>query len=184
MADEDRVKFFTLLGTHPNTAALKSGKLRSALVDFDFADDVADAVAGLLQIQVLLESDEVAIEPQPSAWRVRGRERSRRFNRGLFAVHAKVAERAGGPLREQDVDQLARTRPRVEHARVHHPLFPARGVSFSARDEDVVKERALSDGACVREVEHAPLVEPVIAVRAQHLRIGVIDFREELARPR
>ena len=38
MADEDRVNFFTLLGTHPNTAALKSGKLRSALVDFDFAD--------------------------------------------------------------------------------------------------------------------------------------------------
>jgi 4,5-dihydroxyphthalate decarboxylase len=38
MADQDRIKFFTLLGTHPNTAALKSGKLRSALVDFDFAD--------------------------------------------------------------------------------------------------------------------------------------------------
>ena len=38
MADQDRMTLFTLLATHPNTAALKTGKVRSDLVDFRFAD--------------------------------------------------------------------------------------------------------------------------------------------------
>jgi len=38
MADSDRMTLFTLLATHPNTAALKTGKVRSDLVDFKFAD--------------------------------------------------------------------------------------------------------------------------------------------------
>ncbi len=38
MADQDRMTLFTLLATHPNTAALKTGKVRSDLVDFEFAD--------------------------------------------------------------------------------------------------------------------------------------------------
>ena len=38
MADQDRTTLFTLLATHPNTAALKTGKVRSDLVDFKFAD--------------------------------------------------------------------------------------------------------------------------------------------------
>jgi 4,5-dihydroxyphthalate decarboxylase len=38
MADKDRTTLFTLLATHPNTAALKTGKVRSDLVDFKFAD--------------------------------------------------------------------------------------------------------------------------------------------------
>lgn len=38
MADQDRKTLFTLLATHPSTAALKTGKVRSPLVDFNFAD--------------------------------------------------------------------------------------------------------------------------------------------------
>ena len=38
MADQDRKTLFTLLGTNPATAALKTGKVRSPLVDFNFAD--------------------------------------------------------------------------------------------------------------------------------------------------
>jgi len=38
MADQDRMTLFTLLATHPNTAALKTGKVRSPLVDFNYAD--------------------------------------------------------------------------------------------------------------------------------------------------
>jgi 4,5-dihydroxyphthalate decarboxylase len=35
---QEKVKLFTLLGDYPNTAALKSGDLRSDLVDFSFSD--------------------------------------------------------------------------------------------------------------------------------------------------
>ena len=38
MADQDRKTLFTLLATNPSTAALKTGKVRSPLVDFNFAD--------------------------------------------------------------------------------------------------------------------------------------------------
>src|SRR4051812_21325489 len=38
MASLDRVTLHTMLGNYPNTAALKSGALRSDLVDFDFVD--------------------------------------------------------------------------------------------------------------------------------------------------
>ncbi|MFL6798681.1 MAG: hypothetical protein ACJ8F3_14820 [Xanthobacteraceae bacterium] len=38
MAVETKVKLSTMLGNYPNTAALKSGKLQSDLVDFDFVD--------------------------------------------------------------------------------------------------------------------------------------------------
>ena len=34
----DKTKLFTLLGNYPNTAALKNGEVKSALIDFDFAD--------------------------------------------------------------------------------------------------------------------------------------------------
>ena len=34
----DKTKLFTLLGNYPNTAALKSGDVKSDLIDFDFAD--------------------------------------------------------------------------------------------------------------------------------------------------
>src|SRR3954466_11515601 len=35
---KDKVALTTMLGNYPNTEALKSGKLRSDLIDFDFAD--------------------------------------------------------------------------------------------------------------------------------------------------
>jgi 4,5-dihydroxyphthalate decarboxylase len=38
MAAPQHMTLFTLLATHPNTAALKTGKVRSDLVDFKFAD--------------------------------------------------------------------------------------------------------------------------------------------------
>ena len=38
MADQDRMTLFTLLATHPNTAALKTGKVKSNLADFKFSD--------------------------------------------------------------------------------------------------------------------------------------------------
>ena len=38
MADQQHTTLFTLLATHPNTAALKTGKVRSDLVDFNFSD--------------------------------------------------------------------------------------------------------------------------------------------------
>ncbi len=38
MANSSKLKLFTMLGDYPGTAALKSGQLRSDLVDFSFAD--------------------------------------------------------------------------------------------------------------------------------------------------
>jgi 4,5-dihydroxyphthalate decarboxylase len=38
MANGDRMTLQTMMGNYPNTAALKSGKLHSDLVDFDFAE--------------------------------------------------------------------------------------------------------------------------------------------------
>lgn len=38
MTTLEKVKLFTLLGDYPNTSALKSGELRSEIVDFSFAD--------------------------------------------------------------------------------------------------------------------------------------------------
>jgi 4,5-dihydroxyphthalate decarboxylase len=38
MATNDKVTLHTMLGNYPNTAALKSGKLHSDLIDFDFAE--------------------------------------------------------------------------------------------------------------------------------------------------
>jgi 4,5-dihydroxyphthalate decarboxylase len=38
MANRDKLTLHTMLGNYPNTAALKSGKLTSDLVDFDFAE--------------------------------------------------------------------------------------------------------------------------------------------------
>ena len=35
---ETKLKLHTMLGNYPNTAALKSGQLKSDLVDFDFAE--------------------------------------------------------------------------------------------------------------------------------------------------
>ena len=35
---KDKVALATMLGNYPNTEALKSGKLHSDLIDFDFAD--------------------------------------------------------------------------------------------------------------------------------------------------
>jgi 4,5-dihydroxyphthalate decarboxylase len=38
LANRDKVKLFTLMGSYPNAMALKDGRLASPLVDFDFAD--------------------------------------------------------------------------------------------------------------------------------------------------
>ena len=38
MADSARVKLHTMLGDYPNTKALKSGEIRSDLIDFDFVE--------------------------------------------------------------------------------------------------------------------------------------------------
>ena len=38
MANRDKLTLHTMLGNYPNTSALKSGKLHSDLVDFDFAE--------------------------------------------------------------------------------------------------------------------------------------------------
>jgi 4,5-dihydroxyphthalate decarboxylase len=38
LANPDKVKLFTLMGSYPNAMALKDGRLTSPLVDFDFAD--------------------------------------------------------------------------------------------------------------------------------------------------
>jgi 4,5-dihydroxyphthalate decarboxylase len=38
MADKEKLTLHTMLGNYPNTAALKSGKLHSDIVDFDFAE--------------------------------------------------------------------------------------------------------------------------------------------------
>ena len=109
-------------------------------------------------------------------------ERGGLFQRQLLAVHAQIAERAGGSLRDQDVDQLTRARPGIEHAGLHHHLFPAGRVPFGPRDEDVVEERPAPHRAGVREMRHARLVEPVIAVRAHHLGVAIVHLGEELER--
>ena len=38
MATATKLKLHTMLGNYPNTKALKSGAVRSELIDFDFAD--------------------------------------------------------------------------------------------------------------------------------------------------
>src|ERR1044072_5289765 len=38
MAKSNKITLHTMLGNYPNTAALKSGKLHSDLIDFDFAE--------------------------------------------------------------------------------------------------------------------------------------------------
>jgi 4,5-dihydroxyphthalate decarboxylase len=38
MTQPDKVKLFTLMGSYPNAMALKEGRIRSELVDFEFAD--------------------------------------------------------------------------------------------------------------------------------------------------
>lgn len=38
MADSAKVKLHTMLGNYPNTKALKSGEIRSDLIDFDFVE--------------------------------------------------------------------------------------------------------------------------------------------------
>jgi 4,5-dihydroxyphthalate decarboxylase len=38
MTQPDKVKLFTLMGSYPNAMALKEGRIRSDLVDFEFAD--------------------------------------------------------------------------------------------------------------------------------------------------
>ena len=64
------------------------------------ADDVADPVAGLLKIQVLLEAHQVAIETQPTARGVRGGEggRNDRADRGAVELDRVRVERRGRQL--------------------------------------------------------------------------------------
>jgi 4,5-dihydroxyphthalate decarboxylase len=38
MTQQDKVKLFTLMGSYPNAMALKEGRIKSDLVDFEFAD--------------------------------------------------------------------------------------------------------------------------------------------------
>jgi hypothetical protein len=151
------------------------------LLDLELAAQVARAVPRLPEIKVLLGAYETALEAQPAARSVSRRERRRLLERRLPRVHAKVAQRAGGVLGQQDVDELARAGTRVEHAGVAHHLLPAGRVPLGAHDEDVVEQRAAANGARVRLVRHSRLVEPVIPVRAHDLRVMVIDLVEELA---
>src|SRR5438093_3804423 len=157
--------------------------LREQLLDLDLAGDVAGAVRGLLQVEMLLLANGAGVEPQPAAGCARGCELSRLLEREVVRVHPEIAERPRRAFGEEHVDQLPRSWPCVEHAGLQHHLFPSGGVSLRAGVEDVVEERPAADGIGVRLVQHARIVEPVIAVRPHHLGVAVVHLGEELAGP-
>src|SRR4029079_18912810 len=99
--------------------------LRQQLLDLDLSDDVTRPVALLLQVEVLPPPDQVPVQAEPPARRVRRGERRRLLQRELVARHAEVAQSPRGALGEQDVEQLPGPGPRVEHSGLHHELFPA-----------------------------------------------------------
>src|SRR3954468_14374938 len=105
------------------------------LVDLELADHVARAVRRLLQIQVLLEPDRLPIEAEPAARSLGRREAGGLFDPELVRVHAQVADRARRPLRKEDMDELARSRPGVAQARVHHQLLHRGREPFGAAVE-------------------------------------------------
>ena len=133
---------------------------------------------------MLLGAYQVAAQTQPAAGRVARRERRRLLERELVAVHPQVAQRARRTFGEQDVDQLTRTRTRIEHAGLQHQLFPSGCMPLGPRIENVVEQRPAADRARMRVVRHPREIEPVIAVRAHHFGVTIIDLGEELARAR
>ena len=120
---------------------------------------------------------------------------SRSHLRGVLATRTARPARAsshsrasaGRPTRARravraDLNQLARARSCIEHAGVQHDLFPAGGVPFGARDEDVVEQRSATDETRMRARGPSGQIEPVVAVRAHHLGIAIVDLSEELTR--
>ena len=164
-----------------NASPWACARSASERLDLGLAREVAGAVAGLLQVQALLEPDEVAVRLQPAVGRALVREADRLLEPDLVRVDAQAREAAGGALGHQHVHELPAARAAVQEARARHHLFHRGREALGAAVPDVVEQRAAADGARVRTRRHAVEVEPVVAVGAQQLRLARVHLREEVA---
>jgi len=63
MAAATKLKLHTMLGNYPNTKALKSGAIRSDLVDFDFVE-VCSCLTRTTRLRALIHvGDEPGLQP-------------------------------------------------------------------------------------------------------------------------
>ena len=110
-------------------------------LDHRLAGEVAGAVAGLLQVEPLLEPDGVAIRAQPAARRPLAGEARRLVERPLVRVHAQARDRARGALGQHDVDELAAPGPLRVEPRAHRQLLHPGREALGAAVPDVVEQR-------------------------------------------
>src|SRR5262249_18004165 len=152
--------------------ALPARALRDQAVDERFSRQVAAPVAGLLQVEVLLEPDELTIRTEPAARRLSAREAHGLVDRPLVGLLPQAGDRPRCALRDHDVDELAAARAVVEEPGPHRELLHRGGEALGPAVPDVVERGHAADGARMRLALEPRLVDPVDLVAAHHPRVA------------
>ena len=102
---------------------LREGILADQAVEFEFAGDVAGAVARLTQVQELLEGHEIALRVGPAARRPQRVKLARFLETHLVRLHIERGESARGSVRQHRPHDFAAARALVIQPCMHQQFF-------------------------------------------------------------